>query len=201
MSVTRHILAVGAFAPAERDSLADIARQSAMEIHVESEPAAAAAWLDGHPSVAMLIDGDMHSGEAFAVERRAESQHSTLPVLTWNHNVNDLSFAEAFSWGADDVVSRRDPHALISRLRHMPKTEAPRTLLGIEYFFVVKAWKAAPKSPVTTNSARDAQPVEVLGRAAAAPVPTEDRRLSAKRARAQPQTSLMWASSDVGNVD
>jgi CheY-like chemotaxis protein len=125
MSETRHVLAVGAFAPVERESLADIARQSAMEIHVESEPAAAAAWLDGHPSVAMLIDGDMHSGEAFAVERRAESQHSTLPVLTWNHNVNDLSFAEAFSWGADDVVSRRDPHALISRLRHMPKTEAP----------------------------------------------------------------------------
>ena len=125
MSETCHVLAVGAFTPAERELLADIARQSAVEIHVEPEPTVAAAWLDGRSAVAMLIDGDMHSGEAFAVERRAESQHSALPVLTWNHNVNDLSFAEAFSWGADDIVSRKDPHALVSRLRHMPKTAAP----------------------------------------------------------------------------
>jgi len=72
-----------------------------------------------------LIDGDMPGGEAFAVELRAQSEHATLPVLTWNLNVNDLSFAEAFSWGADDVVSRRDPHALVSRLRQLPKVASP----------------------------------------------------------------------------
>ena len=121
MSETRHVLAVGAFAPAEREALTDSARQSALDIHIESEPNAAAAWLDARSAVAVLIDGDMAGGEAFAVERRAESQHATLPVLTWNRSVNDLSFAEAFSWGADDVVSRSDAHALISRLRHLPK--------------------------------------------------------------------------------
>jgi len=121
MSETRHVLAVGAFAPAEREALTESARQSALDIHIESEPNAAAAWLDARSAVAMLIDGDMAGGEAFAVERRAESQHATLPVLTWNRSVNDLSFAEAFSWGADDVVSRSDAHALISRLRHLPK--------------------------------------------------------------------------------
>jgi len=122
MSENRHVLAVGAFASAEREALAESARQSAMEVHVESDPSAAAAWLDARSAVAMLIDGDMSNGETFAVERRAQSQYATLPVLTWNRAVNDLSFAEAFSWGADDVVSRTEPHALISRLRHLPKT-------------------------------------------------------------------------------
>ena len=125
MSETRHVLAVGAFAAADRDALAEIAQQSAMDVHVETEPSAAAAWLDTCSAVAMLMDGDMVGGEAFAVERRAESKHATLPVLMWNHGVNDLSFAEAFSWGADDVVNRDDPHALISRLRHLPKEPCP----------------------------------------------------------------------------
>jgi DNA-binding response OmpR family regulator len=92
-----------------------------MDVHLEADPSAAAAWLDARSAVAMLIDGNMSGGEAFAVGRRAEAKHATLPVLTWNHGVNDLSFAEAFSWGADDVVNRDDPHALISRLRHLPK--------------------------------------------------------------------------------
>ncbi len=125
MSETRQVLAAGVFTQAEREALADIARQSAMEIHVEPDPNAAASWLDARAAAAMVIDGDMHGGEAFAVERRAESKHANLPVLTWNHNVNDLSFAEAFSWGADDVVSRKDPHALIARLRHLPKAAPP----------------------------------------------------------------------------
>jgi DNA-binding response OmpR family regulator len=125
MSEPRHVLAVGAFAAPERDALAEMAQASAMDVHVEAEPSAAAAWLDTRQAVAMLIDGEMPGGEAFAVERRAESQHATLPVLTLNHAVNDLSFAEAFSWGADDVVNRDDPHALVSRLRHLPKEPCP----------------------------------------------------------------------------
>jgi DNA-binding response OmpR family regulator len=121
MSEHRHVLAVGAFTSTERNALTEMAHQSALEVHVESDPPTAAAWLDSRSAIAMLMDGNMTGGEAFAVERRAESQHATLPVLTWNHAVNDLSFAEAFSWGADDVVHRDDPHALIARLRHLPK--------------------------------------------------------------------------------
>ncbi len=125
MPETRQVLAVGAFDSSERSALSEMAHESAMDVHVEADPNAAAAWLDSSSAIAMLIDGDMAGGEAFAVERRAESQHATLPVLTWNHGVNDLSFAEAFSWGADDVVNRDDPHALISRLRHLPKEPCP----------------------------------------------------------------------------
>ena len=99
MSETRHVLAVGAFTSTERSALSEMAHQSAMDVHVEADPGAAAAWLDARSAVAMLIDGNMSGGEAFAVERRAESKHVTLPVLTWNHGVNDLSFAEAFSVG------------------------------------------------------------------------------------------------------
>jgi DNA-binding response OmpR family regulator len=117
----QHVLAVGSFDARERTVLTEAATQSALEIRIEADPSQAAAWLDENDAIAILVDGDMPDCGTFALERRAESKHATLPVLTWTRAVNDLSFAEAFSWGADDVVDRSDPYALLARLRHLPK--------------------------------------------------------------------------------
>lgn len=117
----RHVLAVGSFDARERNVLTEAATQSALDIHIETDPSQAAAWLDENDAIALLVDGEMSDCGTFALERRAESTHAALPVLTWSRAVNDLSFAEAFSWGADDVVDRSDPYALLARLRHLPK--------------------------------------------------------------------------------
>jgi len=117
----KYVLAVGSFDARERNVLTDTAAQSALEMHIEADPIQAAAWLDENDAIAILVDGDMPDSGTFALERRAESKNAAVPVLTWTQTVNDLSFAEAFSWGADDVVNRRDPYALLSRLRHLPK--------------------------------------------------------------------------------
>ena len=121
MTDLQHVLAVGLFDSGERDALADVAKQSALEMHVEPDPGKAAIWLDANDAIALLLDGDMPDCGTFAVERRAQSKNAALPVLTLTRGVNDLSFAEAFSWGADDVVSRGDHYALLTRLRQLPK--------------------------------------------------------------------------------
>src|SRR5512140_2152556 len=107
----QRVLAVGAFDTQERLVLAEAAAQSALEMHIESDPSQAAAWLDKNNAIGILADGDMPDCGNFALERRAEAKNAALPVLTWTRPVTDLSFAEAFSWGADDVVNRSDPYA------------------------------------------------------------------------------------------
>jgi DNA-binding response OmpR family regulator len=121
----RHVLAVGSFEPRERSALTEAATESALEMHIESDPSQAALWLDDNDVIALVVDGDTTGSGLFAIERRAESKHAALPVLTWARSVNDLGFAEAFSWGADDVVSRNDPYALLARVRHLPKDVKP----------------------------------------------------------------------------
>ena len=121
MTDLQHVLAVGGFGSAERNVLADVAEQSALSLHIEADLANAGAWLDAHDAVALLVDGDEPDNCNFAVEQRALSKSAALPVLSWTRVVNDLSFGEAFAWGADDVVERSNPYALTTRLRHLPK--------------------------------------------------------------------------------
>lgn len=121
MNSPQNVLAFGHFDARERSMLADVASRSALEIHTSADSNDAAAWLEEHEAAALLVDGDVPDWAAFAVERRAESKNTRLPLLIWARAINDLTFAEAFCWGADDVVSRSDAYALVSRLRQLPK--------------------------------------------------------------------------------
>jgi DNA-binding response OmpR family regulator len=124
MTELRQLLALGTFGNAERNRISAIGQESAFEIHFESDPHEASHWLDTHHPQAMLLDGESTDAEAFAIERRAESEHATLPLLSLTKAVTDLCFIEAFSWGADDVLNRHDSAPLRSRLRHLPKEPA-----------------------------------------------------------------------------
>ncbi len=121
MNAPRHLLALGLFSSHERAVLAQAAREAAIEMTAMSDAATARHWLSEHSASALLIDGESPEADAFAVERRAEAAHSTLPVFVWATEVSDLAFAEAFSWGADDVMQRGALNPLLSRLRQLPK--------------------------------------------------------------------------------
>lgn len=121
MTELRKVLALGAFAHHERNRIATIGLESALDVHFESDPHHAAGWLEENEAQALLLDGESTESELFALERRAESQHAALPLLSMTKAVTDLCFVEAFSWGADDVVTRQDSAPLRSRLRHLPK--------------------------------------------------------------------------------
>jgi len=126
MSTSRQLLAYGAFSTSERRGLQEVAAASNFELYCAESPEAAAGWLDTQDVGAMLLDGEFPNSDAFAIERRAESRHAALPVLIVKRTVDDLAFAEAFSWGGDDVIQRDRQHPLLARLRHLPQLPPPK---------------------------------------------------------------------------
>jgi CheY-like chemotaxis protein len=121
MAEPRQLLAFGSFTATEYSRLAHIAQDSAFAIHVEGDAQDASAWLDSHQADAMVLHVAPETAEAFTIERRAESKHAFVPVFSWSEQVTDLGFAEAFSWGADDLVGSSADMALRTRLRQVPK--------------------------------------------------------------------------------
>jgi DNA-binding response OmpR family regulator len=121
MTEQRKLLALGDFSHSERTRIAAVGNEAAFETHFESDPREASDYIDHHGVQALLLDGESTEGQAFAIERRAESEHATLPLLSLAQEVTDLRFVEAFSWGVDDIVGRDDADPLRSRLRHLPK--------------------------------------------------------------------------------
>ncbi len=124
MADTRTLLALGAFSDEERRLLNGVATDSSFSVHCEREPRAASLWLDERDVDAILLDGDQPAIESFAIERRAESRHCSLPVMSWATTVGDLGFASAFAWGADDIVLRSTGDTLKSRLRRLTRSAA-----------------------------------------------------------------------------
>jgi len=121
MTEHRQLLALGSFSNLERNRVSAIGQESAFDVHFESDPRDASSWLDNHDTQALLLDGESIEAEHFAIERRAELKHATLPLLSLSKSINDLCFIEAFSWGVDDVVTRNEADPLRARLRHLPK--------------------------------------------------------------------------------
>lgn len=126
MNTNRLLLAMASFGHSDRVQLAATASESAFEVHFESEPQIATRWLEQHQAQAILLDGSSTLTESFAINRRAESSSAMIPMLSLVNAVTDLGFAEALASGADDVVSRKEPDHLRSRLRQLPKE--PMTL-------------------------------------------------------------------------
>jgi DNA-binding response OmpR family regulator len=121
MTEQRKLLALGNFSHVERSRITAVGNESAFETHFEDDPHDASSYIDRQGVQALLLDGESVEGQSFAVERRAESEHATLPVLSLAKDVTDLRFVEAFSWGVDDIVHRTEADPLRSRLRHLPK--------------------------------------------------------------------------------
>lgn len=118
----RQLLALGKFGNRERHALAEAAHEAAFAPEfVEARDAS--KWLDAHTPDAVVLE-DTQGVRDLCLEVRAQSRHAQVPMLSLHHGVDDLSFAEAFSWGGDDAVDLRHPNGVLTRLRALPK-EAP----------------------------------------------------------------------------
>ncbi|MCA9639932.1 MAG: hypothetical protein H6718_32045 [Polyangiaceae bacterium] len=117
------VLAVGSFSQRERTRLAVIAQESALELTLCADPTEAAARAAESTPHSVLVDATLPGCEAFCCDMRAQSQLAQVPLLALAPDLDDLTFASAFSWGGDDAVSLRHPRALIERLRKLPKEE------------------------------------------------------------------------------
>ncbi|HEX3595221.1 MAG TPA: PilZ domain-containing protein [Polyangiaceae bacterium] len=115
----RPLLVLGSYGREDRARLSSAASQAAFSADFVDNAREASRWLDAHDAHAVVIDdGDV--AKSVCLEARAQAKHAQVPMLSLNSGVDDLSFADAFSWGGDDAVERRDTHALVSRLRALP---------------------------------------------------------------------------------
>lgn len=120
------MLAFGRFRREDRVALSLAAEQAAFTLHAAESPEEAGRWLDSHDALAMLLDTE--ASESLAVQTRSSARHARLPIIALSHETFDLSFNDAFSWGADDVLPLTSTRPLLTRLRALPReTPTPPT--------------------------------------------------------------------------
>ncbi len=120
MTEATDMLAFGHFELAEQANLKEAAAASSVKIHTTASHSDATAWLESHEVGAILLgDGDNRGG--LALGTRAQSRHRQLPILALARSPSDLDFADAYSWGADDVVSPERAWSLTTRLRALTR--------------------------------------------------------------------------------
>lgn len=115
----RRLLALGKFEQKARTALAAAAAEAAFEPEFVESARDGARWLDENTPDAVLLDDD-GSIRDLCLETRAQSRHAQVPMLALHHGLDDLNFAEAFSWGGDDAVDIDHPHGVLTRLRALP---------------------------------------------------------------------------------
>jgi DNA-binding response OmpR family regulator len=120
MTNQRLVLGLGPFGRERRLALVGAAREAACHFELCDDPGKASS-LNPH---AILIDAGEADAEKAAMAARADVQLMRVPVLALYPELGDLSFATAFSWGADDALAQDKPRSLIARLRALPR-EAP----------------------------------------------------------------------------
>ncbi|MCA9629875.1 MAG: PilZ domain-containing protein [Myxococcales bacterium] len=115
------LVALGSFGAKERTRLAGIADQATLDLELCGSAEQARESCAGKTPHSILVDASLSGCEEFCCDVRAQSHLAQVPVLALSPELNDLSFASAFSWGGDDAVSLRHPRALLERLRRLPK--------------------------------------------------------------------------------
>jgi DNA-binding response OmpR family regulator len=131
------LLALGRFRREERAALAVAAGQAAFELHAVESSDEASNWLSSHDAHGALLESEQ--SEALAVEARSSARHVRLPMLALARNVSDLSFNDAFSWGADDVLPFGEMRPLLMRLRNLPREQASPPSTGRGSVLVAEA--------------------------------------------------------------
>jgi DNA-binding response OmpR family regulator len=117
----RPLLVLGSYGREDRARLTAAAAQAAFAADFIDNAREASHWLDSHEPHAVVID-DGDTAKGVCLEARAQAKHAQVPMLSLNSGIDDLSFADAFSWGGDDAVERKNTQALVSRLRALPMT-------------------------------------------------------------------------------
>jgi DNA-binding response OmpR family regulator len=100
-------------------ALSVAAEQAAFTLHAAESPEEAGRWLESHEAMAMLLDTE--ASESLAVQTRSSARHARLPMIALSRDIGDLSFSDAFSWGADDVLPLSGTRPLLTRLRTLPR--------------------------------------------------------------------------------
>ena len=119
-----HVLAVGKFRAAQDRALRQLSDDVEADLCVIDSGAAAKEWLSDSTPSAVLVQDDLNDFSDFLLETRAHPRRAQLPILTIAKKLDDISFAELFSFGGDDAVGMDNLLHLRPRLRTLPTESA-----------------------------------------------------------------------------
>jgi DNA-binding response OmpR family regulator len=117
----RGTLAVGDFGRNALDGLRAVSEGTGLELNVVGSSFEALEWMTQHEPHSLLLKSGGKEVEQTCFEVRAQLRHALVPIVALASKVDELAFAEVFSWGGDDVVCLGEWDKLITRLRRLPK--------------------------------------------------------------------------------
>jgi hypothetical protein len=103
-------------APLER-----VASAAGYELELTETTPLAAASLRRTPPAVLLVEANARGAEDLCQKARLGRDPGDLCVLVAARKLNDVAFAKAFQWGADDLVHAEAERALTQRLLRLPK--------------------------------------------------------------------------------
>jgi len=116
----RRTLLVGRTDRATRERIARSAASAGSGIESLDDGPSALGWLEKGEPHAIVVHLLPDQAERFVVGVRAQPKLSRVPVLVLAEEIGDLTFAQAFAWGADDAVACTDETGMQRRLRSIP---------------------------------------------------------------------------------
>src|SRR5688572_10596490 len=104
MVAMRGTLAVGDFSRNALDGLRAVSEGTGLELNVVGSSFEALEWMTQHEPHSLLLKSGGKEVEQTCFEVRAQLRHALVPIVALASKVDELAFAEVFSWGGDDVV-------------------------------------------------------------------------------------------------
>jgi len=137
----RELMVLGTLNGESRRRVADAAKEASFTVEF-ADPEHDAARIAGSRAPHAIVLDDSVAARRLCLELRAQAEHAQIPMLCLDAQLDDLTFAEVFSWGGDDAVDATRSHALVSRLRALPEAPAAPPRSGRGSALIVDADRA-----------------------------------------------------------
>ncbi len=111
------VLVAGSVSSSTAALIREAVQQSALRIEHVAGVGRALEWIDYNEPCAVLIDADHEESLQVANGVRAEPRLAHVPIIGLRRQIDDLAFADMFSWGGDDLATKRTAWPLTHRLR------------------------------------------------------------------------------------
>ncbi len=111
------VLVAGGVSSATAAVVREAAQQSELRIEHIAAAGRALEWLERNEPSAVLIDADHEESLHVANGVRAETRLAHVPIIGLRRWIDELSFADMFSWGGDDLATNQTAWQLTGRLR------------------------------------------------------------------------------------
>jgi DNA-binding response OmpR family regulator/Tfp pilus assembly protein PilZ len=117
----RSILLVGKFERSHRDALVAACSRAKMTPYLATDFNEYKLWQEKSSPRVIVLQSHLQHAEDICLHLRANPKLSLVPILALADTVTDLTFAELYGWGGDDVVLASDADSFERRLRLLPE--------------------------------------------------------------------------------